>query len=451
VDAHAWRAAAIHAVAIAVLIAGFVLSNGWLFVAGVLLEVVASSYTVSALRSHAGAMRSVAAGARRMAAGDLTVRVEGGAGGDAEALANVLNGMAASLRDIIGDLSAERDKLSAVLDTMADGVVMVDAADRVTLINPAARGLLGAPARAMAPGANGHARFSELAHDHELVELVSRSRARRERQTAQLELLRGRRHLSAIATPLSGENTGAVLLTFHDLSRSRQVDTTRREFVTNVSHELRSPLASIKAMVETLEGGALDDRQAAGDFLRRIHQEVDRMVEMVEGLLELARVESGQTELRMTAVDMVALAEEARSAMQARAEAAGIAIDVSSTGRCGATGDAAKLRQVLVNLLDNALKFTPGGGRIVVTLGMQNDSVRVEVSDTGRGIATEHLPHVFERFYKVDRSRRDGGTGLGLAIARHIVEAHGGTIGVESAVGTGSTFRFTVPAAPPER
>ena len=255
-----------------------------------------------------------------------------------------------------------------------------------------------------------------------------------------MELLNNRRFVSAIATPLAGSESTGVLLTLHDLTQLRQIETTRREFVSNVSHELRTPLSSVKALAEALENGALEDSDTARDFVRRIHGEADRMSALVEELLELSRLESGQAALQMATVDVAALASTEIEAFQLRAEAAGAVLvarlpDAPALVR----GERDKLRQVLVNLLDNALKFTPSGGTVTVLVHAAAGGVEVSVRDTGAGIPAEHVPHVFERFYKVDRARRDGGTGLGLAIVRHIVEAHGGTARVESREGEGTT------------
>jgi two-component system phosphate regulon sensor histidine kinase PhoR len=226
------------------------------------------------------------------------------------------------------------------------------------------------------------------------------------------------------------------------------VEASHKEFVSNVSHELRNPLASIKAMVETLEDGVIEGNQVAKDFLERIHRDIDRMSHLVNDLLELSRLESGQLTLQLTPLDLRPLVEEVRSRFSAPAEAQRVIVEADLPPDLPQVrGDREKLQQVLINLVENALKFTPAAGRITLSAQAQNGMVQVRVRDTGAGIPQEHLPYLFERFYKVDRARRDGGTGLGLAIVKQIVEAHRGEAWVESQEGVGSTFAFTVPRA----
>ena len=388
-------------------------------------------------------VRSVAEAAGRLAAGDMEHRVEALSQDETRELAEAFNSMATSLRTNIQALSGERDKLSAVLETMGDGVVVIGSEDQVELFNTAGEALLGVGG----PPSEG-ARFMEFVRDYELQRLVSLCQETKQRQYGEVELLQRGRFLSCIATPLSGDGSPGVLLTLHDLTRIRQVETTRREFVSNVSHELRTPLAAVRVMAETLESGALEEKDVARDFVRRIQGEVDRMNSMVEDLLELARLEGGQDTLSLAPVDLVSLMEGARSQFQAQAEAKSIKVEVNAPeGLPGVLGDEEKLRQVLSNLLENALKFTWVEGEITLSAHAEAGFVTVNVSDNGVGIPEEHLPHIFERFYKVDRSRRDGGTGLGLAIVKHIVQSHGGEAWVESRASGGSSFSFRIPAA----
>ncbi len=394
-------------------------------------------------RRTSRSVKSVAEGARRLAQGDLDHRVRALSLDETQELATAFNTMAASLREMVDDLSAERNKLSAVLDVMREGVIVVEANGEVALINEAAGELLDSSI-SRAEGS----RLVEVVRDHELQQLIARALATGEPVQGEVELLHRRRFLSATAVPLSQGAQGGVLLTLHDLTSIRQAETTRKEFVSNVSHEMRSPLASVKAMVETLEGGAIDDRDVAQDFLRRVHRDVNRMTAMVNDLLELSRLESGQAELHPTALDAASVLEDAAS--QFRLQAA--AMDVSLVSDFPpelpiVRAEEEKLLQVLVNLLENALKFTPAGGTIRLWARDGGGRVEIGVSDTGTGIPREHLPHVFERFYKVDRARRDRGAGLGLAIVKHIVHAYGGEVGVSSEEGAGSTFTFTVPHA----
>ncbi len=409
------------------------------------LTVVVFSAVVSyvlALRTSRS-VRTVTDAAQRLAQGDLDQRVGPSTENETRELANAFNRMAAALRTSINDLSDERAKLAAIFNTMADGVVVVGEDGRVQLTNQAAETLLGVNSYRI----QGH-RFIEAVRDHELQQLLLACLSEREPRFGEIELLRPRRFLSAVAIPLNSEQDAGVLLNLHDLTRMRQVETTRREFVSNVSHELRSPIASVKALVESLEDGAIEEQETARDFLQRIHREVDRMSNLVAELLHLARLETGQESLDLRTVDLKPMISELVNEFQPSALSQGVVLksDVADDVPF-VVGDHEKLRQALVNLMNNALKFTPEHGEITVLARARNGSAEVCVEDTGVGIAREHLAHIFERFYKVDRSRRDGGTGLGLAIVKHIVEAHGGEVLVESHEGSGSTFGFTVPRA----
>ncbi len=386
-------------------------------------------------------VRSVTEGARRIAQGDLGHRVSAISRDETRELAESFNLMAAALQATIQELSTERNRLSTVLEVMADGVVMIGPEGETHLLNPVARELLDIEGRDL----QGR-RFIELSRNHELHRMISQAFETGEPQYGEVELSR-RRFLSAVATPLTDSSSLlGVLLTLQDLSRLRQLDTARREFISNVSHEFRSPLASVKAAVDTLENGALGEPEVARDFIRRINEDVGRMISMAGDLLELSRLESGQEPMNLFPMDLRPLLEDVRAGFAARADARGISMDASYDGNVPPVmADQDKLRQALVNLLDNAVKFTPDAGSITLASEEDGDGVRVHVSNTGRGIAPEHLPHVFERFYKADRSRRDGGTGLGLAIVKHIVQLHGGEVTVQSREGEGATFTFRIP------
>ena len=391
-------------------------------------------------------VRAVAEGARRLAQGDLEHRVATTAADETRELAEAFNTMASTIRRILQDRTDESAKLTAMLDTMEDGVVVTDGEGAITLVNSAAEAMLGISERE-AVGA----RLAAALRDHQIQQAAALALASGRICQTEAEVLPQRRFLKAIATPLSADGSGGILLTLHDLTEARQMDTTLREFVTNVSHELRSPLASVKAMVETLSEGALEQPATARNFLSRVNREVDRMNAMVEDLLELSRLESGQ-QPNLAPVDLGALAAEVAAEYAERVGEVAVRARLPAGELAVALGDGEKLRQALVNLVDNALKNTAEGSvtlwvEAAADAGEGHRRHRVCVSDTGAGIAREHLPHIFERFYKVDRARRDGGSGLGLAIAQHIVQTHGGEISVSSEEGVGSEFCFTIPSA----
>ena len=388
-------------------------------------------------------VRSITEAARRIGAGDLDYRAKFDVDDENAELAAAFNRMAETLRRTIRDLSSERAKLATVVNTMADGVVVTDAQGDVILTNQAAETMLRPR-----PLGRHQTRLMDLLRDHELQGLVKSSKESASIRHSEVEMVGPYRLISAIATPLPINGARGTLLTLHDLTSTRQLDTTRREFVTNVSHELRSPIASLLALVETLENGALDDRDTAVDFIGRIHDEANRMGAIVEELLELSRLESGQAPLRLAPLNLNVMVTDIVGEFRLRAERSGIELDTSLPDRLPqALADETTFRRALVNLVDNALKFTPVGGQVHMSIAEEEDTIRVDVRDTGEGIPREHLPHIFERFYKVDRSRRDKGTGLGLAIVKHTVEAHGGCVHAESEEGEGSVFSVSVPRA----
>ena len=404
-------------------------------IAGLVVTALALGLGAWIARRTVSSVRSVADGAARFANGDLDYRVPLQETSETRLLAEAFNRMADTVRSTIRDLSDEHAKLSAVLDTMGDGVALIAAPGGIDLVNSAARDLLSVD-----ESGSGAPRL----RDPDLLQLTRRAVQENTRQQRDVELVPGPRYISAIATPLDSSH---VLLTLHDLTTVRQLDVTRREFVSNVSHELRNPLASMTAIVETLEGGAVADPEAAADFLARVRGDIERMNALVNDLLMLSRIESGRDELERVRVDVTELLEDARrGAATKRGPLARVVVETEQAPI--ALADPRRVRQVIDNLLDNALRFTPADGAVTLRSWTQEGSVHLSVSDTGPGIPQKHLPHLFERFYKADPSRHDPGTGLGLAIARHIVEAHGGRISVRSQLGHGSTFEATLPAAP---
>ena len=330
---------------------------------GALVLIGALAAMTRAIAAHraGGAARAEAAAVGEamasVASGDFTARPGLLSSEPLSALQAPFDAMAGSIAALFSQLSDQRSQLEAVLDTMADGVVVVDGEDRLSLANPAAQDLLGI-------GSASGERLSTAFRDHELQGLVTVCRRQHAQQRAELHLPSVRRTVSATATPLipsPGTPEASVLLTLHDLTTLRQLETTRREFVANVSHELRSPLASVKAMVETLEGGAVSDEAVAADFLQRALREVDRMSAIVDDLLELSRIESGQSELRRETVSLAAVALGVRSTLESLSSSSGIQVEVSADVDRPVLGDEGKLRQVVSNLVDNALKFTPAG------------------------------------------------------------------------------------------
>ena len=357
-------------------------------------------------------------------------------------LINAFNELASSLQRKLRDLTAERDKIAVVLSAMADGVIMVDPEGQVAFANPAAEILFNFKSD-RAVGQN----LIEIVRDHEIDAMVKACLSTGKEQTIQLESGKTRRFLQAIAIPLHQNQTrSGVLVLFQDLTELRSLQTMRRELIGNISHELRTPLASIKAMAETLADGAIDDRKTAQDFLAKINAEVDRLTRLTTELTELSHIESGKAELHLEPSDLKTLIELTVARLAPLAQRQGVSISIELPPDLPAvTVDRERIQQVIANIVHNAIKFTPSGGKITISAAPEGETVSVRVQDTGIGISSEDIPHVFERFWRADRARSSGGTGLGLAIAKHIVQAHGGTIQVESELGKGSTFSFSLP------
>lgn len=356
---------------------------------------------------------------------------------DIEELSNAVYSLTETYEQRLAALEAERARLAAILDRMTDGVLIVDATGSIQMANPGAEKLFG-------EGLIGRSVIIALRH-HQLVETWRKCQSTGEIQSESVELPSSRKFLQLTAIP--GQETGGALIMVQDLTRLRRLETVRRDFISNVSHELRTPLASLKALAETLSDGALDDPPAARRFLARMQTEVDALTQMSTELLELSRIESGQVPLQIKPISPCHLIQSAADRMNTQAERAGLTLQAECWPELPTIpADASRLEQVLVNLIHNAIKFTPPGGEIRLFAKLDGKYTRFDVSDTGVGIDPDDLPRIFERFYKADRARtKGGGTGLGLSIARHIVEAHGGKIWVESEPEKGSTFHFTIP------
>jgi two-component system phosphate regulon sensor histidine kinase PhoR len=370
---------------------------------------------IRALIQVGSSVRAIAEGADRMATGELTQRVYAPANAETRYLAAAFNRMADALQTTVEGLSLERARLAALVETMADGVLLVSASGAIDLSNTAARGMLTVNSG------------SGFLRDPDLLALARQARENGERAQQDVEVLPGPRYVSAIATPLED-------------------DRVLREFVSNVSHELRNPLAAMGVLVETLASGAVSDPTTSADFLARLGQEIQRMNALVADLLTLSRLESGVDDGGALVVDMAEALEAARAAaIQKRGEEATVEMNAGPGVR--AAMDPFRFRQVVDNLLENALRFTPAGGSVRMSAEIDGDRVRFTITDTGEGIDAEHIPHIFERFYKADPSRHDPGTGLGLSIVRHIVETSGGSVSVESTPRVGTTFEMLLPAA----
>jgi len=334
------------------------------------------------------------------------------------------------------EVAAENDRLRTILAALDDAVIVVGHGQEILSVNDAALALFPT-SLATVRGRT----VIEMTGDHEIADLVQRCQSARAPQGRLVEVSASGRVVRVIAVP-TDDAKGDVLLLARDVTQVHHLQTVRRELVANVSHELRTPLASIKLYVETLLDGGLEVPGMAEDRLNKINREVDELTQLVRELLELARLESGRDQPNFAALDVAELARNAVERLEAQADRADVALETAiPSGIPAVWGDRRMLEGALVNLIHNAVKFTPADGRVTVGADCDADHrVRLWVEDTGVGIPDEHLPRLFERFYKEDPARSGGGTGLGLAIVKHVALVHGGTVSVTSAVGHGSRF-----------
>ena len=354
-----------------------------------------------------------------------------------ENLSNAISSLKAAFDIQLSSVNSENARLSTVLEQLTDGVIIVDANGLIQFANPAAQKLFEIS------NAPGHS-VTEVVRNHQLVDAWRRCQQTNEMQSESVELPARHQFLQLIAIP--DTHASGSLLLVQDLTRVRRLETVRRDFISNVSHELRTPLASLKALTETLQSGALADPEAGPRFLGRISTEVDALTQMAQELLDLSRIESGQVELILAPLAPRGLVTSAADRMRMQAERAGLKLSIKCwDGLPNIRADKSRLEQVLVNLIHNAVKFTKPGGDISLETESTNGGVRFAVRDSGVGIPTESLTRIFERFYRVDKSRTGSGTGLGLSISKHIIEAHGGKIWAESNEGRGSVFYFVIP------
>ena len=405
-----------------------------LVVAGVLVLLAAAALLWRLARDVATPLGDLAAAARAIADGRPPVFPVSRFPELAQHVV-ALRAMHEQLERRFTDLRRERAESAALIETMADGVVAADARGAVVTLNRAARRLLGYGPEDAVPA------LGELFHEKAARQLVQAVLAGEEIEPRELE--RGGRALLLAGRALPN---GGALLVIRDVTELRRLEAVRRDFVANVSHELKTPLTSLAGYAETLAAEAGADTQTGG-FARTILSNARRMQRLVDELLDLSRIESGRWQPAPERVDVAVLAREAWApfADRARERRVEFAIDVAAPGRLTADPDA--LRQVFTNLLDNALRHTAAGGRITIAAEVAPGGVALAVTDTGSGIEPDHLPRIFERFYRADpgRSRDEGGTGLGLAIVKHLVEAHGGRVDARSVVGRGTTIRIFLP------
>ena len=416
----------------------------WLAAAGILVITAVVSFTFSLLFSSR--INRVKRFAQRAAAGDFTPLQRAAAGDELADLADAVGGMVAQLGQTIHTLTDERNRSAAILGSMVEGVAVVGGDERILYCNQAFEQILELP-----QGSSQGKKLVEGLRQADLVTAVRQVLPGGDEVTGEVEVgTVRRRSFSVTAAPVRAAEASSAVLVLHDITELRRLERVRRDFVANVSHEFKTPLTAIQGFAETLLGGALDDKANRKRFVEIIREHARRLARLTDDLLKLSRIEAGRLDLESRPVSVAGLVNGCVETARLNAESRGLRIAVElPEGLPPVRGDAVQLDEVLQNLIDNALQYTPSGGRIDVTAYSNGHEVIFTVADTGIGIPESDLERIFERFYRVDaaRSREAGGTGLGLSIARHIVDAHGGRIWVESAVGQGSRFRFSIDAA----
>jgi len=415
-----------------------------LWLSSLIMLIVTGTVSLLISRSFSRRVERLQSFSRRVAEGDFRP-IEADRSGDAlEALAASLNDSAAHLDRAIRTLTEERNLSSAILGSMVEGVAVVNSSERLVFANEGFAEILelGVPPQA---GSS----LVETVRQTELIEAARSVLQGAPRVEAEIVTGTLRQHFFAatVASVKATENSGAVIV-LHDITDLRKLERVRRDFVANVSHEFKTPLTAIQGFAETLLAGAMDDPQNRIRFLQIILDHSRRLARLTDDLLELSRMDADRVDLELDRLSVSQFVQSCIETTQRSASEKNLRVSVNlKTSLPDIAADRRRLAEVLQNLLDNAVQYTPSGGRITVSASSDGDEVEFTVSDTGIGIPKVDQPRIFERFYRVDvaRSREVGGTGLGLSIAKHLVEAHGGRIWVESEVGQGSQFHFTVP------
>lgn len=394
-------------------------------------------------------LNEIAEAAEEIARGNLDRELKICSNDEIGNLARSVNDMAKKLKGTITQISRERNRAKAILDSMADGVIAVDRTGRVLLINPVVEEFL----QIRQEYAHGKG-ILEVVGNYELANILTIALETRRPVSREVQVSYPEPRIFKVhANPLEGigkEEDGVVAI-LRDITERKKLEQMRSDFVANVSHELRTPLTSIHGFLETLLDGAMEDKETTRYFLHLMSLETERMMNLVNNLMDLSKIEMQKVVKHSKKISIPEITERVVTIFRPAAEEKNIALYDEICGQLPVVySDPDMVAQVLINLVDNAIKFTPPGGKVTLRATPCSEGVRVDVIDTGPGIPAESLSRIFERFYRVDksRSRESGGMGLGLAIVKHLVKALGGNIKVESKPGQGSTFSLYLPAGP---
>jgi two-component system, OmpR family, phosphate regulon sensor histidine kinase PhoR len=438
-----WRSGAMLAL---LLLALLLARDGRTWAVALAIVLLAGGISVWNARGLSQRIRRLEEFSHKVAAGDFRPFAPAGRGDELDDLARAFNATAARLAETIRVLSDERNREATILGSMIEGVAVISARERVLYSNRAFSQILGLEGQAVEDRP-----LIEVVRHSGLLAVIKQALGAEKQESSEIVVGTVRpRSFAVTATPVHAGGASGAVLVLHEISELRRLERVRQDFVANVSHEFRTPLTAIQGFAETLLGGALEDPANRQRFVEIIRDHAARLARLTEDLLELSRIEAGELKLEFQPVSVQQLVESCveTASLKARSKQLGLNVTVPA-GLPAVRGDANRLQEVLQNLLDNAVQYTPSGGSIEVIAANPNSQIVITVVDTGIGIPQAEQSRIFERFYRVDaaRSREAGGTGLGLSIARHIVEAHGGRIWVESTVSEGSRFHFSIPAA----
>ena len=385
--------------------------------------------------------------AKRLADGDFSRKAIVYSNDETGDLARALNDMADEINAKVKNISSEKAKLEAILSSMFEGVMLTNERGEILLVNPSIRKLF------LIDSSPEGRKPLEVVRNNAIQEIVDRVlHENREVITQEVGISTPEQKTIMInGVPIVKDNVieGAVFV-FHDITELKRLEEIRKDFVANVSHELRTPISSIKGYAETLLDGKVDNKDTVKEFLNIIYQDSNRLANLIDDLLDLSRIESGKMKMEFEPLEILPIVNRCVNVLEKSAKDKSVSVKLNIPADLPkALGDHKRLSQVFLNLLDNAIKYTPEGGSIKISAIRKEKIVQVDISDTGIGISEKDLPRIFERFYRVDkaRSRELGGTGLGLSIVKHIVQAHNGQVWVKSMPGRGSTFSCTIPIA----
>lgn len=419
-----------------IIVAAFILALILTLISGYLISFMVSKPVLE--------MSSIA---KDYAKGDFSRKIHLRKGDEIGDLAHALNYMSSELKNKMGKIVYEEAKLDAVISSMFEGVLLTDEKGNILMMNPTLRKLFLVDS---APEGKKPIEVMRNNRIQDMVDAIIKDRKRIATEEAFANISEEKIMRISGGPIIKNDSMEGAILVFHDITELKKLEGVRQDFVANVSHELKTPLSNIKGYAETLLEGALDDKSSSRDFTGIIYRESDRLAKLIEDLLDLSRIESGKTGMVLLPVDIGQKLRSAAYILNRSVQDKRIKLEIFiPPGTPLILADEGRITQVLLNLMDNAIKFTPEDGSIKISIYKKDDFVQIDVNDTGIGIPEKDIPRIFERFYRVDKahSRDLGGTGLGLSIVKHIVQAHKGEVWVTSTPGKGSTFSFTIPAA----